>query len=698
MDFPVRRIRSAVPRLPVLNGFTLGQSSGRTFRLISTLALALILAACGGESTSSSAAGGAGGGSDDPPPDPDANKPQLTLFTATPSTVEPGSTTTLRWATTDATSCDAIHDWSGTRPPQGIEQSDALSEDSRFRLVCSGPGGQTSRTINVSVEEPPVDAPTLAMWASPTSVDMNGTSKIDWLSNHANTCVASGAWSGSLATQGSFNTPPLTATSAFNLECTGDGGSVNRSVTVSVGVPPPPPALTLTASPTVVSANGSSTLTWDSTDATSCTASGDWSGDKNLDDSESTGSLTESSTFSLDCSGPGGDVSRSVTVSVDSGDNGIPEFAQWEQNMITYGQQIAPLMDPGTYGYSSRMNHAYYDGLYVHLRIMDYTGQTEPWLTYAGWARQTWYEERYDRPNYYMSGYHRFSLGMLQDFLRGNPTASAASPAPINSPFTLQDFESITELGAFARPVEFQGDYCGSCTNMSRELAYITVAHVVSERAGLARKMHNTFGVNEARLQTYIRWIGRQMEQWRNISYAQRGYQPDTGYHQMQPFMTGLTMKALIDFYEWEVENGRDPNAYWEDPTDDNSWPTIVAALSDFTNWLFAEAVVRAQGGTPAQYVGQRLWNESAEAFRYADRYSTSEGQSPDVVSPAPDLNMLIAPAFAWVYKQTGNETARIQGDAIFAGGVRGACLSCGGKQFNQNYFYSFDYVRWRLE
>jgi hypothetical protein len=166
----------------------------------------------------------------------------------------------------------------------------------------------------------------------------------------------------------------------------------------------------------------------------------------------------------------------------------------------------------------------------------------------------------------------------------------------------------------------------------------------------------------------------------------------------MQPFMAGLTMKALIDFYEWEVESGRNPNAFWDDPTDDNSWPTVVAALSDFTNWLYAEAEVRAQGGAPAQYVGQRLWDSGAEAFRYADRYSPYEGQSPDVVSAAPDLNMLIAPAYAWVYKQTGSETARIQGDAIFAGGVRNACLNCGGKQFNQSYIYSFDYVRWRLE
>jgi hypothetical protein len=31
----------------------------------------------------------------------------------------------------------------------------------------------------------------------------------------------------------------------------------------------------------------------------------------------------------------------------------------------------------------------------------------------------------------------------------------------------------------------------------------------------------------------------------------------------------------------------------------------------------------------------------------------------------------------------------------VFAGGVKGAYLA-GAKQYNQNYMWSFDYVRWR--
>jgi hypothetical protein len=63
----------------------------------------------------------------------------------------------------------------------------------------------------------------------------------------------------------------------------------------------------------------------------------------------------------------------------------------------------------------------------------------------------------------------------------------------------------------------------------------------------------------------------------------------------------------------------------------------------------------------------------------------------------APDLNLLIAPAYAWLYSRTGDTTYRDRGDQIFAGGVKGAWLD-GSKVFNQNYMWSFDYVKWRSE
>ena len=84
----------------------------------------------------------------------------------------------------------------------------------------------------------------------------------------------------------------------------------------NVTPPPPVPTVSLSASPTSVSAGQSSTLTWNSINATSCTASGAWSGDPGVSGSKSTGALNQTSTYTLTCTGSGGSASQSATVTV----------------------------------------------------------------------------------------------------------------------------------------------------------------------------------------------------------------------------------------------------------------------------------------------------------------------------------------------------------------------------------------------
>jgi type 1 glutamine amidotransferase len=118
----------------------------------------------------------------------------------------------------------------------------------------------------------------------------------------------------------------LTSTSTYNLACTGTGGTINQSVTVTVTAVPPP-TVTFTASPTSVASGGTSTLTWSSTNATSCTASGAWSGAQALTGSQSTGPLTSSSTYTLSCTGAGGTTNQSVTVTI-TVTGAVPTFSR----------------------------------------------------------------------------------------------------------------------------------------------------------------------------------------------------------------------------------------------------------------------------------------------------------------------------------------------------------------------------------
>ncbi len=84
--------------------------------------------------------------------------------------------------------------------------------------------------------------------------------------------------------------------------------------------PPPPPTVTLdfTANPSSIPPQTASVLSWLATNATSCTASGAWSGSKPTSGSESTGPLTASQTYTLTCTGPEGSVTKSATVNVES--------------------------------------------------------------------------------------------------------------------------------------------------------------------------------------------------------------------------------------------------------------------------------------------------------------------------------------------------------------------------------------------
>ena len=65
----------------------------------------------------------------------------------------------------------------------------------------------------------------------------------------------------------------------YTLTCTGSGGAVSRDETIAVIHPQP--TITLNSVPGTIDYGSSGTLTWTSTNATVCTALGEWSGEGN---------------------------------------------------------------------------------------------------------------------------------------------------------------------------------------------------------------------------------------------------------------------------------------------------------------------------------------------------------------------------------------------------------------------------------
>lgn len=182
-------------------------------------------------------------------------------------------------------------------------------------LSACGGGANDADNTTTGSNELLTPAPTVSLSANPVSITSGASSTLTWSSTNATSCAASGAWSGSKSTSGSQSTGTLTANSTFSLSCSGAGGSTSKSVSVTVNAPSPAPTVSLSANPTSVTSGDAAMLTWSSTNATSCIASGDWSGSKPTSGSASTGGLTAAtSTFTLSCTGPGGTTSQLATV------------------------------------------------------------------------------------------------------------------------------------------------------------------------------------------------------------------------------------------------------------------------------------------------------------------------------------------------------------------------------------------------
>jgi hypothetical protein len=237
--------------------------------------------------------------------------PVVTLA-ASPAAIASGQSSTLTWSSTNATACTAGGGWTGTKTTSG-SQSVSPTSTTTYRLSCTGTGGAGSDSATVTI----VAAPTVSLAAAPDTVAAGTASTLTWSSTNATGCTASGGWTGTKATSGSQSVSPG-ATTKYGLTCTGPGGTASDSAIVTVLAAP---TVTLTADPATITSGQSSTLTWSSTGATTCTASGGWAGTKTTSGTQSV-SPTGTTTYTLACTGAGGTTTRSVTVTVGGGTSG----------------------------------------------------------------------------------------------------------------------------------------------------------------------------------------------------------------------------------------------------------------------------------------------------------------------------------------------------------------------------------------
>lgn len=107
--------------------------------------------------------------------------------------------------------------------------------------ACSGSDGNASPIFASASVSPETAPPTVTLTASPTHIVAGASTALTWSSTNTTSCDASGAWSGSRATQGKSSVAPAVAgTYAYKLTCSGAGGSESAVASIAVGAAPHP--------------------------------------------------------------------------------------------------------------------------------------------------------------------------------------------------------------------------------------------------------------------------------------------------------------------------------------------------------------------------------------------------------------------------------------------------------------------------
>lgn len=284
---------------------------------------------------------------------PVTTAPSISSFGLTPSTIVSGSTATLSWASSDATSCTASGAWSGNKSSSGSETvgpfTTSATTTQTFTLTCvNGVGSDVeSLVLTVLPSQTVVTNPVVSSFSvSPSTITSGSSASLTWATTGATSCTASGSWSGAVATAGTQTVGPFTTsattTETFILTCANSVGTTTGSAVltvVPVSIVVTAPSITsLSVSPNPIASGANATLTWATTGATSCTASGSWSGTVASSGSQVVGPFTvtavttesftlactnsagsATSTTSLVVNPPGGTATGTVSVSVPVG-------------------------------------------------------------------------------------------------------------------------------------------------------------------------------------------------------------------------------------------------------------------------------------------------------------------------------------------------------------------------------------------
>ncbi len=235
-----------------------------------------------------------------------ASKVIIQKFTATPSTIKAGASSTLAWQVLNAdevtiSSVGKVNAQAGTAP---VSPADTTT----YTLTAKNKDSEVSETVTVTVEKPTIRI--VSFRAAPATINLGEASNLVWETENADSVSISTI--GTVQVTGTTSVSPK-ETTTYTLTATNKFGTVNATATVTVNKPNAPRILNFSGNPLEIGQGESSTLTWDVQGATEVDIS--HVGSQTLKGSTPV-TPSGTTTYILTAKNSGGEATASVTITV----------------------------------------------------------------------------------------------------------------------------------------------------------------------------------------------------------------------------------------------------------------------------------------------------------------------------------------------------------------------------------------------
>jgi PKD repeat protein len=201
--------------------------------------------------------------------------PVISAFTATPTAINSGGSTTLNWSVSGA---DTLAITPGVGVVTGNYVVVTPTVDTTYTLTATNADGSVTRSAAVTVSSP--TGPSIDTFsASSTNVNAGDAVTLTWTTTQMGGLWMSadaGGDPGSVPANGSLVVHPQTTTRYTVSGWNGETNSmIFKSLTVTVGPPPAPTINSFAASPSTIAIGASTTLNWSVANADTLTISAD---------------------------------------------------------------------------------------------------------------------------------------------------------------------------------------------------------------------------------------------------------------------------------------------------------------------------------------------------------------------------------------------------------------------------------------